>query len=287
MAANSEITDPNIVYAELAAGAETGWDYSSRWLSDRTTLPSIDTRHVIPTDLNSIMYKNERTLASMHTLAAQQLAAAAVVSGSDASDAVAYHTALAADYTAAANTRQSAIHTLLWMPDHAQWADLHLTNSSLSHIRGVSSNFIPLWAEVYPSDTDRDAIVSAFLASGLYQNGGVCTTLAHTGLQWDWPNAWPPIQHLLIDGFEALDTIRSRSLAFDMAQRWVSANLIAFNQTAATSPTGTGVMFEKYDCTVLGGGGGGGEYELQTGFGWTNGVALDLLNRFGDRLTPP
>lgn len=27
--------------------------------------------------------------------------------------------------------------------------------------------------------------------------------------------------------------------------------------------------------------GGGGEYAVQTGFGWTNGVMLDFLDRFG------
>jgi len=30
--------------------------------------------------------------------------------------------------------------------------------------------------------------------------------------------------------------------------------------------------------------GGGGEYEVQVGFGWTNGVVLDLLRRYGSRL---
>jgi alpha,alpha-trehalase len=28
-------------------------------------------------------------------------------------------------------------------------------------------------------------------------------------------------------------------------------------------------------------GGGGGEYELQDGFGWTNGVTLKLLEKYG------
>ena len=36
-------------------------------------------------------------------------------------------------------------------------------------------------------------------------------------------------------------------------------------------------MFEKYDATRVGHGGGGGEYVPQMGFGWTNGVALQLL----------
>ncbi len=32
--------------------------------------------------------------------------------------------------------------------------------------------------------------------------------------------------------------------------------------------------------------GSGGEYDVQTGFGWTNGVALSLLAKYGDRISP-
>jgi hypothetical protein len=38
---------------------------------------------------------------------------------------------------------------------------------------------------------------------------------------------------------------------------------------------------------LVGAPGGGGEYDVQLGFGWTNGVALRFLNDFGDRLTSP
>ena len=31
--------------------------------------------------------------------------------------------------------------------------------------------------------------------------------------------------------------------------------------------------------------GGGGEYEVQLGFGWTNGVVLDFMDMYSDRLT--
>lgn len=39
-----------------------------------------------------------------------------------------------------------------------------------------------------------------------------------------------------------------------------------------------GYMYEKYNAYEVGVGGGGGEYVPQVGFGWTNGVALVLLN---------
>lgn len=41
----------------------------------------------------------------------------------------------------------------------------------------------------------------------------------------------------------------------------------------------------QYDATVSGGHGSGGEYEVQLGFGWSNGVVMVLLDKYGDRLT--
>ena len=43
-------------------------------------------------------------------------------------------------------------------------------------------------------------------------------------------------------------------------------------------------MFEKYNVNDTGNAGGGGEYDVQTGFGWTNGVVIDFMVTFGDDL---
>jgi alpha,alpha-trehalase len=40
-------------------------------------------------------------------------------------------------------------------------------------------------------------------------------------------------------------------------------------------------MLEKFDALHEGAAGGGGEYACMSGFGWTNGVALLLLERYG------
>lgn len=34
-----------------------------------------------------------------------------------------------------------------------------------------------------------------------------------------------------------------------------------------------------------GGHGSGGEYEVQLGFGWTNGIIMELLQKYGSRVT--
>lgn len=58
---------------ELTSGAESGWDFSSRWYIDRTgrnngTLSDTQTSSILPADLNAIMCRNERLLASFHRI---------------------------------------------------------------------------------------------------------------------------------------------------------------------------------------------------------------------------
>ena len=59
-------------------------------------------------------------------------------------------------------------------------------------------------------------------------------------------------------------------LADSVARRWICGNIAGFRRSR--------ILVEKYN-VLQGGGGGGGEYALQVGFGWTNGVlrALALL----------
>ena len=51
--------------------------------------------------------------------------------------------------------------------------------------------------------------------------------------------------------------------------------------TVETAYRETGKMLEKYDVEDLRPG-GGGEYPLQDGFGWTNGVTRALLAKYPD-----
>lgn len=37
-------------------------------------------------------------------------------------------------------------------------------------------------------------------SGALQYPGGIPTSLKESGQQWDYPNAWPPLQHMLIEG---------------------------------------------------------------------------------------
>ena len=52
------------IYGEIRAAAESGWDFSSRWLRG-DGLETTRTRDIIPVDLNAFLYKAERRLADV------------------------------------------------------------------------------------------------------------------------------------------------------------------------------------------------------------------------------
>ena len=103
-----------------------------------------------------------------------------------------------------------------------------------------------------------------------------------TGQQWDYPNAWPPLNQMIIEGLggsaalpgaTADDARLLRGLSDDLAARCLDTMLLAWRRT--------GFVFEKYDATRPGFGGGGGEYTPQIGFGWSIGAAQVLLASAG------
>src|SRR5205085_3283261 len=52
-----------LIYTHLRAGAESGWDFSSRWFEDTMHLTTIETLNIIPVDLNCLLYAYEQVLA--------------------------------------------------------------------------------------------------------------------------------------------------------------------------------------------------------------------------------
>ena len=109
------------------------------------------------------------------------------------------------------------------------------------------------------------------IESDFLRGGGVLTTLNFTGQQWDAPNGWAPLQWMTIKGL--------RKYGFDETANEVKDRWLALNENVYKR---TGKMFEKYNVDDITLHAGGGEYPLQDGFGWTNGVASALLNNMDE-----
>lgn len=118
--------------------------------------------------------------------------------------------------------------------------------------------------------TDKQAAsVATHLKDSFLKPGGLVTTLHETGQQWDAPNGWAPLQWVCVQG---LLNYGFDDLAKEIATRWVQLNDSVYKRT--------GKMMEKYNVADLSLHAGGGEYDLQDGFGWSNGVVVALKKKF-------
>lgn len=252
------------VYAELKAGAESGMDFSSRWFVKNGTnegdLSDLKCRSIVPVELNAILFWNAKIIAEFY--------------------AKAKNLKKAAEFEEKAQELYNAVQAVLWDDEVGSWLDYDLINKKRRNYF-VVTNLSPLWTGCFNTSQKGDIakkILKYIGDTGIDSYpGGVPNTLQQSGQQWDFPNVWPPMQYILVVGLRALDDKVADDLALKWASRWVRSNYIAFRDTRA--------MYEKYSAEELGGHGGGGEYDIQLGFGWTNGVILEFLAEYGNQLT--
>ncbi|KAJ2742314.1 hypothetical protein GGI20_004576 [Coemansia sp. BCRC 34301] len=265
------------VYADMATGAETGWDYSTRWVKTPNASPDrllfgIRTRQVVPVELNAILYQVEQTLSAFVALT---------------------NCTSSPDYAALARTRRSAMDRVFYDKGSGLFFDYLLDENRRSSVLSPASLW-PYWA-FGPNATDGgDGRAFETVDKILGKNpGGFPATLVRSGQQWDYPSAWPPLQYVLMRG--AL-TAGHSGVALTLAQSFVDSVFCAWYATGGSIPgvleksqaaVDSGHMFEKFDSEVVGRQGGGGEYVVQAGFGWTNGVLIWTLDTFGADLGTP
>lgn len=225
------------IYREVRAACESGWDFSSRWLGRQGDLGSAITSSILPADLNSMLYGLERFIAA--GLAGQG------------------DIERARHYESQASQRGDAMCAYLWSDDLGAFDDLDWTEGKL---RGALSAAVtaPLFFGVATPVQARTT--ATVIEAELLAPGGILTTIEQTGMQWDAPNGWAPIQWFAAEGLSRYGFI---ALANEIRERWIRTVEEVFRHT--------GRLVEKYDVLIMCPG-GGGEYALQDGFGWTNGV---------------
>jgi alpha,alpha-trehalase len=233
----------NALYLHLRAGAESGWDFSSRWFDDPADIKTIHTTDIIPVDLNCLLYQLETTIAEAYRYMLQPL--------------------LAKKFLTAAERREKAINQYCWSDEKQFFVDYNFKKSAPTKHLTLAGVF-PLYAKI-ASSQQAEAVAKRIKKEFLKQ-GGVVTTLENTGQQWDAPNGWAPLQWVTIEG---LRNYGYHELANTIKERWIKTNIKVFKAN--------GKLIEKYDVEGASGLGGGGEYPLQDGFGWTNGVLAALL----------
>lgn len=232
------------IYRDLRSAAASGWDFSSRWMDNPNQLGTLRTTSIVPVDLNALMYKMEKMIAL-----------ASKAAGDDAK---------AAQYDGYANARQKGIEKYLWNDKEGWYADYDLKSHKVRNQLTAAALF-PLY--VNAAAKDRASKVATATQAHLLQPGGLATTSVKSGQQWDAPNGWAPLQWVAASG---LQNYGQDTVAMDVTWRFLTNVQHTYDREKK--------LVEKYDVSTTGTGGGGGEYPLQDGFGWTNGVTLKMLD---------
>jgi len=254
------------VYRDLRAACESGWDFSTRWLREparrgmphtaasvraasAASLSSICTTSILPVDLNAFLYKLETKIAEL-----------AAGSG---------YTSTADEFTEHARRRKAAVVEHFWDPKQAAFFDYDW-QQGVRRTCLTAACVVPLFVGLAePAQAQAQA---ATVSKRLLAHGGLATTECPSDQQWDQPNGWAPLQWMAICGFADYG---QEALSATLAKRWLA--------TVAAVYEREGKLVEKYALRVVehesSAGGGGGEYPLQDGFGWTNGVTCALLAR--------
>ena len=160
--------------------------------------------------------------------------------------------------------RKKSINAFFWNTEKQFYFDYNSKKKSQTSVESLAAVF-PLFfnlANDAQAKSVADKIQSHFLMPG-----GVLTTTIESGQQWDAPNGWAPLQYLTV---KALENYGFYKLANEIKLRWLALNERVFKNT--------GKMLEKYNVVDVSLLSGGGEYPVQDGFGWTNGVYLNFLN---------
>lgn len=361
-------TDPNLpllndtqkadLYAELASGAESGWDYTSRWFADDavgTSLRNLQVRNTVAVDLNAILYGAHIALRDLYSASSPRRE---------------YHDEEASDL-------REAILDLHWDSAKLAFYDFNVGTNTRNKMF-TAANFYPYWVGIYPDEVlaSEQGAFGAFSSINLVMNrynGTLPATFVDTHEQWDAPNAWPPHQYIALQALRHLPANVTRgpiptrpdgqstfalvppgqlglsetelpgqpiahgqnattsgpqadvnlsngaifnggtgpadegwasALGRQLANRYYASALCSWHATGGAIPgilprltdaelnvtqsiSSSGHMFEKFSNLDIDSAGRGGEYVVQAGFGWTNGVLLWIASNYGSALAAP
>lgn len=227
---------------DIRAACESGWDFSARWLADPLQLDTIRTTQILPVDLNCLLLHLEETLAKASALAGD--------------------TVEADRYQSVARARRVAIDEVFWSATAGAYLDVDIETGQHTAVLSLATVY-PLYFGV--ASQEQALQVAARVAAELLCAGGLVSTAISSGQQWDSPNGWAPLQWL---AYRGLSRYGLTELAQQIKSRWM--------YTCERVYGTTGKMMEKYNVIDTGLPSGGGEYPVQDGFGWTNGVYLAL-----------
>ena len=225
------------------AETESGWDMNTRFQGQCLSY--------IPVDLNSLLYKYEMDFARGSELIGDEDKAAL--------------------WREHARKRAETVTKYLWDDEAGFFFDFDYITHQHSPVWSIAS-FYALWSGLATKEQAERIVGNMHL---FMHQGGLATSrspdeyLGDTPTQWTYPNGWASLHWLAALGLQSYGYNKEADM---VARAWLKNNLDHFFKN--------GVFREAYNVVNLDLPPKPGLYPPQLGFGWTNGVFVDLAKKF-------
>jgi len=168
-------------------------------------------RSIVPVELNALMYYNAKVLSDLY----KEM----------------NNTIKASIYEEISLQWKDSVTAVLWDEEVGTWLDFDMVNNKKRNYF-YPTNISPLWTGCYDKN-NTDHIVKRIL-SYLNKNeilktpGGIPTTLRESDQQWDYPNAWPPLQYIAVMALRNTDNEDAKVMASEIASKWLCTNYVPY-----------------------------------------------------------
>lgn len=218
--------------AHFLAEGETGWDFTPRFGGRCADFA--------PIDLNCNLYLYEKNFAWFSEILG---------------------TGEAASWRERAERRKALINQFCWNDEKGLFCDYNFVSGKQSEVPSLAS-FAPMWAGL-ATDKQAQALRENLVLFECDFGLATCQKGPRENkYQWDYPNGWPPLFYLVIQG---LNNYGFKDDARRIAQKYVDLVITNFKIS--------GHLWEKYN-VVDGSTRVVNEYEMPTMLGWTAGVFI-------------
>ncbi|MEH1833590.1 MAG: trehalase family glycosidase [Nostoc sp.] len=227
---------------------ESGFDITNRFGPF-----SADILHYAPVCLNSLLYQVEQDMAQIkHILGNEQLEQ---------------------KWSNRADIRRDRIDQFLWDEEQGLYLDYHFQSGKRRRYE-FATTFYPLWLGI-ASPTQAKRVVENL--SLFEAPGGIFTSTRVTGNQWDAPFGWAPLTLIAVQGLHRYgyhtegDRIANKFLAMVIKEFGRHNTLVEKYDVERCSANVSDEICFGYSSN-------------EVGFGWTNGVILELLAAWGKKV---
>ncbi|VDM49745.1 unnamed protein product [Toxocara canis] len=170
-------------WQDIASAAESGWDFSTRWLSDQKSLKQVETTRILPVDLNAFMCWNMNILEYLYGRVG------------DLKNSVKFRDIR--------STFRDAMNNVFYNKTLGAWFDYNVRTRH-HNTDFYPSIAAPLFTGCYHllNQQRSERVFQLMNNSGVFlYPGGVPTSLnRNSEEQWDFPNGFGPLNHMIIEG---------------------------------------------------------------------------------------